>query len=219
MLASPARRLALASLTLFLASPARAGDRAPEGPGLELGLRLGIEVPTGTTVRSSQTDLSFIVAKAVPVWAEVGWRFNKYLSVSSTYQAGIGLVDYCDVGCSCQVRDDRLTFHGTVRFDTDGVAFPWLSAGAGFEWFRVKESGLYQADLTVKGTISADLQAGLDFIPAPGWVVGPYLSFAIGRFSSLQGTIMNRTGVVTYPESNRSLHHWSQGGFRTLYSF
>jgi hypothetical protein len=216
---SPACRLALASLAVLLASPALARDPAPEEPGLELGLRLGIEVPTGTPVRNSQTDLSFIVAKAVPVWAEVGWRFNKYLSVSTTYQAGFGFVDYCDLGCSCSVRDDRLTFHATVRFDTEGVAYPWLSVGAGFEWFRLKETGLYQIDLTVKGTISADLQAGLDFVPARGWVTGPFLSFAIGRFSSVPGTIMNQAGAVTYPESNRSRHHWSQFGFRTLYAF
>jgi hypothetical protein len=212
-------RLALATLALFLASPALARDRGSDGPGLEIGLRLGIEVPTGTAVRNSQTDLSFIVAEAVPVWAEVGWRFNRYLSVSATYQAGFGFVDYCDIGSSCQVRDDRLTLHGTFRFDTDGVAQPWLSMGAGFEWFRLTETGLYQADLTVKGTISADLQAGLDFIPARGWVTGPFLSFAIGRFSSVRGTIMNQAGAVTYPESNRSRHHWSQFGFRTLYAF
>ena len=91
--------------------------------------------------------------------------------------------------------------------------------GAGFEWFRLKVTGLYQADLTVKGSISADLQAGLDFFPARGWVTGPFLSFAIGRYSSVEGTIMNQAGSVTYPESNRSRHHWSQVGFRTLYSF
>ena len=179
-----ARRLALATLVFSAAVAARAREPAPEGPGLELGLRVGIEVPTGTPVRNTRTDLSFIVAKAVPIWAEVGWRFNKFLSASASYQAGFGYIDYCDVGSECQVRDDRLTFHGTVRFDTDGVALLWLSAGAGFEWFRLQESGRYQARLLVKGTISADLQAGLDFVPARGWVTGPFLSFAIGRFAS-----------------------------------
>ncbi len=214
-----ARRLAVASLAMLLAAPALARAPVSEGPGLEAGLRLGIEVPTGTAVRSTRIDLSFVVAKAVPVWAELGWRFNRYLSVSASYQAGFGLVDYCDLGCSCSVRDDRLTFHGTVRFDTDGVALPWLSAGAGFEWLHVKESGAYQVDLMLRGTISADLQAGLDFVPARGWVTGPFLSFAIGRFSSVRGTIMDQAGAVTYPESNRSRHHWSQFGFRTLYAF
>jgi hypothetical protein len=214
-----ARRLALATLVLWAPASAVAREPPPGGPGLELGLRVGIEVPTGTPVRNTRTDLSFIVAKAVPIWAEVGWRFNKYLSVSASYQAGFGFIDYCDVGSECQVRDDRLTFHGTARFDTDGVALPWLSVGAGFEWFRLQESGRYQARLLVQGTISADLQAGLDFVPARGWVTGPFLSFAIGRFESVRGTIMDYTGGVTYPESNRSRHHWSQFGFRTLYCF
>jgi hypothetical protein len=214
-----AARLALAWLALWLASPALARLPAPEGPGLELGLRLGVEVPTGTAVRNSQTDLSFIVAEAVPIWAEVGWRFNRNLSVSASYQVGIGLIDYCDLNASCGARDDRLTLHGTYRFDTDGVAYPWLSAGVGLEWFRLTESGAYQADITVKGTIGADLQTGLDFVPVRGWVMGPFLSFAIGRFSSAHGTFMNQSASVTYAESNRSRHHWSQFGFRTLYCF
>jgi hypothetical protein len=212
-------RFALASLTLSIASPVLAREHPPEGPGLELGLRLGYEVPTGTPVRNTSTDLSFIVASAVPAWAEVGWRFSRFLSASVTYQAGFGFVDRCDVGSTCGVRDDRLTFHGTLRIDTDGAAAPWLSFGAGFEWLRLTETGAYQGDITVKGTISADLQAGLDFVPARGWVTGPFLSFAIGRFSSASGTVMNQAGSVTYPESNRSRHHWSQFGLRTLYTF
>ncbi len=214
-----ALRLAVTSLLVCLGLPALAREHVPEGPGLELGLRVGLESPTGTAVRGTGVDLSYIVAKAVPVWAEVGGRFNKYLSASATYQAGFGWLDTCDIGSSCHVRDDRLTFHLTARFDTDGVALPWLSVGAGWEWLHLTESGRYQADLTVSGTISADLQAGLDFVPARGWVAGPFVSFAVGPYSGVRGTIMNQAGSVTYPESDRSRHHWSQFGFRTLYAF
>lgn len=217
----PARtaRLLLAALTLFLAAPARARVLPPDGPGLELGLRVGYEVPTGTAVKSTRIDMSYTVAKAVPIWAEVGWRFDRNLSVSASFQAGFGFADHCDLGATCEVRDDRLAVHGTWRFEVDGVARPWLSAGAGYEWLRLVERGSYQADVTVKGVVLADLQAGLDFVPGRGWVFGPFLSFAIGRFSSASGTIMGQAGSVSYPASNQSRHHWSQFGFRTLYCF
>jgi hypothetical protein len=217
----PARtaRLGLAALALLLAAPARARVTPPAGSGLELGLRVGVEVPTGTSVKSSRIDMSLIVGKALPLWAELGWRFSESLSVSATYQVGFGFIDGCDLNATCGARDDRFAVHATWRFTTEGVADPWLSAGAGYEWFRLTERGAYQANLTVKGPVMADLQAGIDFIPARGWVAGPFLSFAIGKFSSASGTILGQAVAVTYPESNRSRHHWSQLGFRTLCSF
>lgn len=211
------RRVA-AALALFLPLGVLAAP-APRGPGLELGLRVGLEVPTGTGVRSTRIDLSRVVAEAVPVWVEAGWRFGESLSASVSWQWGFGFVDGCDAGATCEVRDDRITAHLTWRFDTEGTAYPWLSAGVGYEWLRLQERGRFQADLTVHGLIAADLQAGFDFVPADGWVVGPYLSFAIGTYAGVRGTVMGTDVSGTYPESNRSRHHWSQFGFRTLHTF
>jgi opacity protein-like surface antigen len=179
---------------LGTASHASAGD-------FEAGARFGYGIPRGDA--GDDTRLSDGISGMVPLQLDLGYRASPAFSIGGYAMYGFGFTgdDFsriCDnadrvpgLSASCSARDVRLGIQAQYHFLPKKKVDPWLGAGLGYEWLKLKAdvSGGVQAETsnTSKG-FELNLQGGLDFEVAPGLALGPFLSFSIGRYSSFNNS-------------------------------
>jgi Autotransporter beta-domain len=202
--------------------------------GFELGARVGYGIPLGEAVEAS--DLSDSVKGLIPLQLDLGYRVTPALSIGGYLMYGIGFLgdqvsDVCDsrddvpgVSVTCSARDVRVGLQAHYHFAPRKKLDPWLGAGIGYEWlsFGTETSGGgQQVDVssTGKGFELINLQGGLDFRPAPGLGLGPFLSFSVGQYSSTSASCSgNACGDFALEGDgdidDKGFHQWLMLGIR-----
>jgi len=214
--------------------------------GLALGLRLGYAMPmgkagaippaSGGTADTSDDDVHDAVKGMIPIWLDVGYRINPALYVGAFFQYGFGLVNkdsadaaICNQGGSCSAHD--ISFGANLHYHLlpDGPIDPWLGAGLGYEFLTASESGTatilnqrvnIDGSATLKGFQFLVLEAGGDFKATPALAVGPFVNFALGKYttwssdSTVNGSSASRDGDL----QDTGLHEWLTFGLRGQYN-
>jgi len=167
----------------------------------------------------------------IPLWLDAGYRFNPALYLGAFFQYGFGFVNtdkatLCKQdGISCSVHD--LAFGANLHYHIlpDAEFDPWIGAGFGYEFLTANVSGsttilgqtiTADGSTTIKGFQFLVLEAGGDFKATPAFAVGPFVNFALGKYTSYSSTAngTERSGDL----QNTGLHEWLTLGVRGQYN-
>jgi len=205
---------------LLLPAPARAQDSGFEG-----GVRTGYGVPLGKATDNAGDDMSNGITGIIPIWVDAGYRIDQSLFIGAYFQYGIGFIgddfeEVCDISSvDCSTSSMRVGAQIHYHFAPTSPANPWIGYGLGYEWFKISVEGpAAEANVTASGFEFANFQAGLDFMASPNFYVGPFVSFSLDQYSSIDcdgsacGTIQD--GSI----DEKSLHQWFVFGIRGGYT-
>ncbi len=181
--------------------------------GFELGARIGYGLPLGEVAEDG--DLDEAIASQVPIWIDAGYRINESLFVGGYFAYGFGQLsdeidDLCVDGVDCSLSVMRFGVQGVYNIlpSTESTS-PWVGLGIGYEIYGLSvEAAGESADLSASGFEFANLQGGVDFEVANAMRVGPFLSFSLGQYSSVEAD------GDSQDIENKALHQWLTLGVR-----
>jgi hypothetical protein len=221
------RSAVAAGLALFVCGEARA-----QASGFEAGLRTGYGLPLGTAVEGAAADLDELIAGVIPLWIDAGYRLNQNFFLGAYFQYGFGVrgdlnEDACDVeGVDCSVSSHRLGAQLHYHFTPTGAAEPWLGFGFGYEWlsFQVEGQG-GEFSMSPSGFELANFQGGLDFFPADHFYLGPFASFSLDQYDSVDIECSGNASAacsalepVSGDIEDKTIHNWLLIGIRGGFS-
>jgi hypothetical protein len=164
----------------------------------------------------------------IPLWLDAGYRMNESVFFGGFFQYGFGFVgeDFvgvCDMtGVDCGISTMRLGaqihYHVTPREPADF----WLGYGFGYEWltFSAEASG-NELSFTAHGFEFANFQGGVDFMAAPSFYLGPFLSFSLGQYGDVSTDCSGAACMGFGGGGNlddKALHEWFVIGIRGGYT-
>jgi hypothetical protein len=193
--------------------------------GLALGGHTGYSIPLGNIAKDlGPPDLNKYLAGAVPFVFEIGYRFtpNLYLGGYFSFAFAPTSSELCArVGGDCSSSATQLKFGPQVRytFSPQKRFSPWLGAGGGYEIVNLSvNQGNASESYTVKGWEFFTAEIGGDIHVARDFTIGPYGSFGVGQYFSMDKTANN--GASSSADfKNTSIHEWLTLGMRLQYSF
>ena len=208
------KKLALSlSMMALLAAPLA---RADESSGFQGAVRTGFTLPFGNVygngASSSGLAFSDSITGFIPVMLEAGYRFNPNVMVGAFGQYGFAIVKDCGA-TSCSAANISVGVQAHYHFAPVDSVDPWVGLGIGYEWLPLtfSQNGASQ-DVTYKGFQFINAQFGVDFPVTSAFRLAPYVSLALGQYStgSASGALANGSGDIT----NTSLHEFLTFGFR-----
>lgn len=186
--------------------PEEDAEAAPEAAdtrsGFRLGFRSGFGFVTGKVQESATQDMSGLILGQVPLWLDVGGHVSKHWVLSAYFSYGFGvlaprMVRACDADqqafpsadISCSSTSVRAGAAVTYHHRPNKPFDPWVGMSVGYEWFTINESADNmgeQATLSgyAHGFEAPTLSLGFDFRLSSLFALGPFLSFAVGRYAS-----------------------------------
>jgi outer membrane protein W len=221
---------------IVTASLAAAGNAlaAPSASGIEIGARLGYQIPLGSVSGSSTTtngnttitqtggDLGNVFSGGVPLSFDAGYRFNPNVYVGAFATYGFLFVNTdksptCKMsGVSCSGHQVELGVNLHYHIAPDSTFDPWVGVGFGYEWLTASLSvGGLSGDATLTGFQFVNAQLGGDYKVAPNFGIGPFVMLAVGQFDSVSassGSVSQSTDFT-----NKALHEWLSFGVRGAY--
>jgi hypothetical protein len=106
-----------------------------------------------------------------------------------------------------------LRFHLAASAPID----PWIGVGAAYEWLTLSASpGGQDQDLTLRGFEFFNVQLGADFLASPGFRVGPFAAFSLGRYTD--GSASSPLVSASGPIADKKVHEWLLLGLRAAFS-
>ncbi len=199
----------------------------PAGPadtGLNLSARLGYGAPFGDITN----DLSFpfalkdVVPGKIPIWLELGARFNRHVWGGVFLELAPASIDsrFCDPSISCSAGDFRfgvdLQFHSSPRAPVD----PWFGFGLAYEVMHTRIFNFTSDpnyfggnDWTFSGFEFPLLEGGVDFALSPNFSLGPYVSVSLGQFTHANVDVDGGPSV-SYGLNGQTWHGWVQLGVK-----
>jgi hypothetical protein len=217
---------------LGVAAPARAADEA----GFELGARLAYGVPIGP-IREDGDDLSELISGQVPLWIDLGARFDRAL-LGAYFQYGVGLLgdsvrEDCeeaeeaaeaqpDADAGCRVSDVRLGAQFHYHFGQPQRPDPWIGLGAGYEWVTLTfwaedDDDEVSLSTTGRGFEFLNLQGGIDFPLGPTTALGPFVTWTLSRYETASIGCSGDCGNLEDGDRDideKAFHHWIFVGAR-----
>ena len=220
---------ALAALMLSGSSSGQIDPSQPtligaEEHGFQFGVRSGYAIPFGTAYGiPGQTDTANfkdVIKGMIPIWGDVGYRFNPNWYVGGFFQFGIGLVpsnsDCSTAGVSCSENDLRFGLNFHYHMLPEEGFDPWIGLGAGYEIVNQSLSvGSISGSGSLKGFEFGNLQLGLDLKLSPAFAVGPFVAFTIAQFSDVSASAL---GVTFSPNIDKKIHEWLLFGVRGIFN-
>jgi len=215
---------------LLAASTARAAEPAPSG--FEIGVRTGYAFSAGNRgapPNGTDQPVGDYVGGQIPLWLDVGYRFNGDFYLGGFVQYGFGIVnddrqDACRLdNVDCSASDTRLGLMGRYHLPTSSPLSPWLGFGVGYEWgtFSLHQSliGSSNTDQTWSGFEFANLQVGADYHVAPKVALAPFVSVSFGQFRGISTKTTTGMTTTTTEEdvAETSVHEWILIGVRTAF--
>lgn len=201
----------------------------PEPPTrLELGVRSGYAVPIGAAVDGGP-DLNETVAGEVPLWFEVGGRFNDrfFFGANGMYAFGTNaqsLDDRCaaleaaNPGASLDCGSSGLRFGLELVYHLPATPLvdPYVGGGVGWEWLTLRAAAsVGTSSAVVKDTLNgmqvAMTLAGVDFVVAKLLRLGPFVALSNDVFFSNDESCEGDCTGFQYGPShidNTTFHHW-----------
>jgi len=212
------------------AAPVSEGSGPPARTGFQMALRSGVSFPMGDASGGGSDTLGRRYAWQLPIAIDLGAKVTRSIFVGTYFQLGFGaegsdreVTAYCDDDddnfsndVSCSALTARLGLMANYQFAPDAAVNPWLGYGFGFESasqsLNDKQHG-YSETTTASGLTYAQLAGGVDFRGSVGG--GPYLEFAMGRFTRTS-TEQNGRQVYSGAIDDRALHAWITLGLRLV---
>jgi hypothetical protein len=210
-------RLRAASVALAITLPASTAFAGPLG--LNLGARTGYAIASGEAARDdAMTD---VIAGAVPVHLDLTYSFAPILNAGVYASYGIGVKG----DKTSSSRDGVTTTLDSVSTTAFGIqanvdlSLAWAGVFAGWETFRGSSTAsLGTTSITAKAAWSgwqAGVQGGADWPLLPGFTVGPFASFAVAQYGTVDSEV---SAPVSMSESSdieeKALHQWLTLGVR-----
>lgn len=190
--------------------------------GPELGVRVGYasafgKIRNGHRIRAE-------VAGALPLWLDVGYRFNRRWFAGGYAQYGLAFQGASSESrCpDCQYSWIRAGLQAQYRFVERPTYNLWVGLGVGREFLNVAIDDLEQSARSTTGWEFANLQFGSELQPTAGLGVGPYFSFALGAYDEETTTCLDsdlcpideRRVERGLPETG--VHGWVSAGIRLV---
>jgi hypothetical protein len=205
---------ALASLATPLAS------RANEGEGAErfkLGVGVGYSLPFGDArkVEGESVALSDVYSGEAPVELEFTYKLTHAISAGVYAGYGYGMVASKSSDALSSITSWRLGVQGEYEFAKVGPAIPFAAVRIGY----VTET-LEGKDGVGSGSASGweylTLIGGADFEVAKGFAVGPFVSLALGQYTTEKSPGGESESI---PSGDRTMHEWLTIGVRGSFGF
>lgn len=201
---------------------------AQEKTGLDLGMRVGYAIPFGTSASTTGTaggesgDLEFsrTIAGAIPIGLDVNYRVASMFAVGVYGQYGFGFLhedseENCDTtNLDCSVSDIRAGLQASYIAGLEG-AEAWFGLTLGLERIATSVEGSTGSAKSVIMTLpDFGAQGGVAFEVTPTFLVGPFVSFSLGRISYGNVQFEGGSSHVHIPSENRRFHEWLTLGIR-----
>jgi hypothetical protein len=209
----------LAALAALLA-PAAASAQ------LTLGARVGYAFPSGklddaASAVAPDRDLGEWLSYQAPVQVEASYRWSTGLSLGGYFSAALaGVGDQADAalcgapGVDCSGRVLRAGVQLAFAFSAVPAYAPWIAVGAGYEWASLTAEGdAGETTFAAEGWELLNLQAGLDFTIAPRFAIGPFVQYALGRYTESEIELDDGT-TLGGGIDEQARHGWLQLGLR-----
>jgi outer membrane protein W len=180
------------------------------GGKIKLGLRLGYGIPMGDAAKDA--SLSDSVSGMIPIWLDLGYMVTPNIMVGLYGHYGIVMLnsdisDACDAAdVDCSASSIRFGLQGQYHVSPGESVNPWFGLGIGYEMLNFKSP---VGDANTTGFEFANLQAGADFAVADNIGLGPFASFSLGQFSSVEGEDIEE----------KAMHMWLVLGVRGMFGF
>ncbi len=174
------------------------------GGKIKIGLRVGYGLPMGEFAKDSK--MSDFVSGMIPIWLDLGYMVTPNIMVGLYANYGIIMLDskISDACSDCSASQIRFGIQGQYHLSPAESLDPWFGLGLGYEMFNLKTpsvsatGGATTADSNATGLEFLNLQAGANFKVADSIGVGPFVSFSLGQFSSVEGNDIK----------DKSMHQW-----------
>ncbi|HMR74461.1 MAG TPA: OmpW family outer membrane protein [Polyangiaceae bacterium] len=169
------------------------------GGKIKIGLRVGYGLPLGDA--SKDNKLGDSISGIIPIWVDLGYMVTPNIMVGLYGQYGIAMLnsdikDACDAAnADCSAAAIRFGLQGQYHLSPAESLDPWFGLGIGYEMLNFKSP---IGDANTTGLEFLNLQAGANFKVADSIGVGPFVSFSLGQYSSVEGNDI--------PE--KSMHQW-----------
>ena len=202
----------LAARAQVAPAPAAAPARI-DRPGFDLGLRLSYALPMGTV--DGNDKLGDGVSSLIPLQVDALYRMNGQYAIGGYASYGFSFIkdSFCGYGASCSGSVLRVGVEGILRLAVPGRFIPWVGAGIGYEWLKIKSSsGVSARTVTLSGFELITLQGGGELLTSSDLSVGPFVSLSFGQYRSSTANGYD-SGL-----SDRGFHEWFQIGIRGLFS-
>jgi hypothetical protein len=195
--------------------------------GFSFGGRAGYALPMGSIAKDASlkgaTDLSRAAAGMAPFWGEMGYRINPHWYIGGYFQLGIVSTagDLCNrlagtSSCSSSGIDLRFGAIARYTFKPTAKISPWVGASSGYEITNLSVTyGEKSEDMSANGWELIGVHFGVDFHPAPRFVLGPAVMASFGQYSSQSWSDPTQSGSSDFNKT--SLHEWVFFGLRGQY--
>lgn len=183
--------------------------------GLSFGLRSGYGVPIGNAAQNA--NFSDFTQGMIPIWADVGYRFNPNWYLGAFFQYGIAFTPSnrpCPTGVSCSLYDMRFGVNVHYHILPGNGLDPWVGLGAAYEIANSSASiGGVSNSVQLTGIEFANAQVGLDWEVSPNFSFGPFATFTIGQFLN-----SSAAGGASVSIANKDIHEWFIFGLRGVFN-
>ncbi len=225
--------------SLYFAGSARAEDSdeavtneqnvaAPRG--FTLGVRSGFAIPLGNIAGRSGAGLNAsdgsplrdTLSGHIPIWVDLGWRFNDhvYVGVYGSYGFGILPSNVCRrLTCSATVLragvDAQWHWLPANRID------PWVGIGVGYETVSLSGSqGAVSYVGHLGGVEAINAHFGLDYRVSDSFAVGPTVVASVAQYEDISASLqIGPTSSEGSFDANKSFHSWILLGLRGEFVF
>lgn len=180
-------------------------------------LRLAYATSLGSAAQ--ELPISEAMGGQVPIQLDALWRFDGPVSAGVYASWGPGQVTAgaCSSGTDCSASGLRLGVQGQWAFAAVGAwhLLPWAGLGAGWERASTRRAHLGAETTWTYSGPEASLQGGLDWPLGRGFMLGPFLQLAAGRYGSwsLDTSADSASGDIADKAIHGSLHFGVRGRF------
>jgi hypothetical protein len=218
-------------LSVALAAPAAAtAEAAPPPPnaGILLGVRAGYALPFGDVASDEASSppagphLKDLVPGKIPLWLEVGYRFNPHFHGELFMELAPSFVASrsCAQG-PCSALGISFGAEIQVHALPTKLVDPWLGVGFGVE---LLDATVYDPsppqngtpgrfEMTWRGVEVPRVDGGLDIALSSRLTVGPYVTASFAQFTSFTSKPVGKN-ETTHAVEDRATHVWLQAGLR-----
>lgn len=187
-----------------------------------LDFKVGYAMPIGyvqlqSPVVSSDWPMSDWWSGAIPIEVAARYRFTPNVSAGVYFQWNPAFVSSatCGSGASCSGHDMRLGVVMVYDIIPDGAVNPWFGLGMGWQWSQASvTTGGVTGTLNVNGWEFPVVQAGVDFVLAKAFALGPYVGFFGGTYTNLTYKYGSSESRWAVDPSTRAYHAWVQFGLK-----
>jgi hypothetical protein len=198
--------------------PPPPGAYAPRETGLTLSARVGYGSPVGKISNEGDPRLDDLIDFKVPIWLEVGYRFNPKVWGGFYVELAPMSVNsnFCLAGRSCDAGSIRFGVDMQLHLQPRGQVDPWIGIGIGGEFVSIDAFDATVNDIstfTYDGLELPLLEGGLDLAVTPHFTLGPFVSYSFARY---MGAGISTPGFVdeSFDIHRRTWHGWFEVGLK-----